>query len=251
MLSLKSAYQYTFTNSIVMTFAYLHYSAGVYLLPYLIFRNFAMVYLIDYATMGRIMYMSPTGQYERHVVQSASAEYLALSLLPTLQPSHGLNLVTFIPLSFAFEILYDFFFYWGHRISHRLGSSWHKKHHEHVHLMPILAFHNDLLDDLLYNIVLLILTQRLIHVIYPMSALEIAMIMTYKVFIEIAGHISCSSGRLCSFPQYIWLPRYLGIELYADDHAMHHANTRYNFSKRFALWDQVFGTAYIKKKSAE
>ena len=221
------------------------------MLPYLIVRNFAFVYLIDYMTMGRIMYTSPTGAYELHTIQAGCVEYLGLSLLPTLHPSHGLNLVTFIPLSFAFEILYDFFFYWGHRMSHRLGSSWHKQHHEHVHLMPILAFYNNLSDEVLLYLVPFVLTQRLIHVIYPMSALEIATIMTYKVFIEISGHISCSSNRRCSFPQCVWLPRTLGIELYADDHATHHVNARYNFSKRFALWDRVFDTVYTEKECTE
>ena len=113
MISLKSAYYYVFTNGTLLAFAFLQYSAGTYLLPYLIVRNFAFVYLIDYMTMGRIMYTSPTGAYELHTIQAGCVEYLGLSLLPTLHPSHGLNLVTFIPLSFAFEILYDFFFYWG------------------------------------------------------------------------------------------------------------------------------------------
>lgn len=242
MVSLKSVYHYVFTNGTILTFAYIHYSAGAYLLPYLILRNFALVYLIDYMTMGRIMYMSPTGQYERQTVQSAGVEYLALSLLPTLHPSHGLNLVTFIPLSFAFEVLYDFFFYWAHLLAHVYGVSWHKKHHEHVHLMPLIAFHHDPSDEFILKLVPFLLTQRLIHQVYPMSALEIAMIATYKVYIEITGHISCSSKRTCSFPQCIWLPRTLGIELYADDHAMHHANSSCNFAKRFTLWDRVFET---------
>ena len=241
MLSLKSAYHYAFTNGTIVTFAYLHYSAQSYLLLYLIFRNFALVYLIDYMTMGRVLYMSPSGLYERHTIQSAGVEYLVLSMLPTLYPSNSFNLITFIPLSFVFEIIYDFFFYWGHLMSHVYGVSWHKKHHEHVQLMPFVAFHHDPSDELL-KLIPFLLAQRLIHMVYPMSALEIALLATYKVYIEITGHISCSSKRTCSFPQCIWLPRVLGIELYADDHATHHAYSNFNFGKRFTLWDRVFET---------
>ena len=242
MISLRSAYQYTFTNSLVMTFAFLQYSAGPLLLPYLIFRNFALVYLIDYITMNRILYMSPSGIYELHTVQAATIEYMALSLLPTMHPAHLRNLVTFVPLSFVFEVIYDFFFYWAHLLSHVSNSRWHKQHHQHVHLMPILAFYNHPVDELLLYLVPLVSTTRLIHMVYPLSAFELALLVTYKVYIEITGHISYSSKRKCSFQQCIWLPRSLGIELYSDDHATHHAYSNCNFGKRFTLWDRVFET---------
>lgn len=241
MISLKSVYHYCFTNGIIIAFAGLHYSQP-YLFLYLIARNFALIYLIDYMTMGRILYTSPTGIYELYTVQSASLEYMALSLLPPLHESSAITVITFIPMSFVFEILYDFFYFWVHFSFHLTRCSWHKDHHEHVDLMPLVAFHHHPLDEILSKIVPFLLTQRIVHVFYRMSALEIALLATYKVYIEITGHISCSSKRTCSFPQCIWLPRALGIELYADDHAMHHRQTGCNFGKRFTLWDRVFET---------
>jgi sterol desaturase/sphingolipid hydroxylase (fatty acid hydroxylase superfamily) len=108
--------------------------------------------------------------------------------------------------------------------------------------MPILAFYNHPVDELLLYLVPLVSTTRLIHMVYPLSAFELALLVTYKVYIEITGHISYSSKRKCSFPQCIWLPRSLGIELYSDDHATHHAYSNCNFGKRFTLWDRVFET---------
>lgn len=242
MISLKSVYHYCYTNGIILAFAGLHYSAQSYLLPYLIFRNFALIYLIDYMTMGRIFHTSPHRIYELHTIQSASLEYMALSLLPPLHDSSAITVVTFIPMSFVFELLFDFFYFWAHFWFHLTRCPWHKDHHESVNLMPLIAFHHHPLDEIFSKLIPFLLTQRIIHLVYPMSALEIALLATYKVYIEIMGHISCSSKRTCSFPQCIWLPRALGIELYADDHALHHRQTGCNFAKRFTLWDRAFET---------
>ena len=32
------------------------------------------------------------------------------------------------------------------------------------------------------------------------------------------------------------------MELYVEDHDLHHLKGNCNFSKRFSLWDRVFGT---------
>jgi sterol desaturase/sphingolipid hydroxylase (fatty acid hydroxylase superfamily) len=65
--------------------------------------------------------------------------------------------------------------------------------------------------------------------------------MIYKTLIEVGGH-SGKDLRGTSFQQFIWLPKYFGIELYSRDHNLHHLKPMNNFSKRFNLWDKVFGT---------
>ena len=45
-----------------------------------------------------------------------------------------------------------------------------------------------------------------------------------------------------SFPQCIWLPRLFNIELYTEDHDLHHSRNNCNYSKRFSLWDKIFKT---------
>ena len=63
----------------------------------------------------------------------------------------------------------------------------------------------------------------------------------YKAYVEAAGHAGRAS-RATSFPQCVWLPRLLGVELRTADHDAHHLDGRRNFAKRFSLWDRAFGT---------
>jgi len=74
------------------------------------------------------------------------------------------------------------------------------------------------------------------------SLFEFQLCMVYKMFSEISGH----SGKILSptscFPQCIWLPRALSIQLYTEEHDLHHSSNDYNYAKRFSCWDRVFGT---------
>jgi sterol desaturase/sphingolipid hydroxylase (fatty acid hydroxylase superfamily) len=72
--------------------------------------------------------------------------------------------------------------------------------------------------------------------------------MWYKTMQEIAGH-SGKKLKGSSFIPCIWLPRAFGIELYSQDHELHHKLPAWNFSKRFSLWDKVFGTFYYEQNS--
>jgi sterol desaturase/sphingolipid hydroxylase (fatty acid hydroxylase superfamily) len=65
--------------------------------------------------------------------------------------------------------------------------------------------------------------------------------MTYKTYIEIAGHCG-KEINTPSFPQFIWIPRFFDMELYTANHDLHHSSNNCNYSKRFSLWDKVFGT---------
>ena len=78
-------------------------------------------------------------------------------------------------------------------------------------------------------------------VIRMMDRFEYQVLIAYLLVQEFYGHAGCEhKGR--SFGPFPWLPTALGIDLRADDHQWHHIDGRYNFSKRFILWDIVFGT---------
>jgi sterol desaturase/sphingolipid hydroxylase (fatty acid hydroxylase superfamily) len=68
------------------------------------------------------------------------------------------------------------------------------------------------------------------------------LISIYKTAVEIAGHTGKKSYPTSSFPQFPWITKSLNIELYTEDHDSHHRFFKYNYSKRFSLWDKVFGT---------
>jgi sterol desaturase/sphingolipid hydroxylase (fatty acid hydroxylase superfamily) len=212
-------------------------------------RNFAASHLIEWVTQTAPLlntnYRYPSDvPYIHYMVQAAALEAVTLPFIHTVSTNVPWTILTFIPISFLFEVIFDFFHYWSHRYLHQVSWSWHTDHHRHIHLRPQLTFHHHITDLVLSNVVPFMSTVWIFHVAasYSFSLLEIALLISYKVFIEIAGHAGRSSNRTTSFPQCIWLPRALGIELHAEDHNLHHVRPLVNYSKRFTLWDRVFGT---------
>jgi sterol desaturase/sphingolipid hydroxylase (fatty acid hydroxylase superfamily) len=156
------------------------------------------------------------------------------------------DVLYFIPVSFIFEIIFDFFHYWTHRMVHMnpyLYIHFHKKHHLHIYPTTILAFYHDPIDLLLTNSIPFLFTLCItLYMHIPISLFTLNMLIVYKTYIEISGHTGKRLYPSGSFPQFIWLPRFFDIQLYTENHDYHHTHTNCNFSKRFTLWDKVFGT---------
>jgi len=157
---------------------------------------------------------------------------------PTL--SYTQDLIYFIPISFAYELTFDFFYYWAHRALHSnltLYKAAHATHHEHGVTTVYTTFHHSLPDLLTTNTLPLVLTSYIV----PVSNYTFTLLFCYKNIAEVAGH-SGVDKKTPSFVQCIWLPKSLGIELYTKNHCLHHEKPSVNFSKRFSIWDKVFGT---------
>jgi sterol desaturase/sphingolipid hydroxylase (fatty acid hydroxylase superfamily) len=155
--------------------------------------------------------------------------------------SSRLDLLYFIPISFFFEIIFDLFHYIGHRTLHhnKIYKYLHKKHHKFKHPIAITTFYQDPLDLILTNSIPTFLA---VFMISQVSHLQFHFIVVYKNFIEISGHSGKLSYPTSSFPQFIWLPKILNIELYTEDHDLHHSLNTCNYGKRFSLWDKAFTT---------
>lgn len=151
------------------------------------------------------------------------------------------ELALFIPYSFLFEVVFDFFHYSIHRLFHTIPFLYkyiHSVHHTADKSLSVYTtFHHHALDVVFSNAVPVFLTSFLLN---P-SVLFLCIWFNYKILQEMYGHMGIPSRTSC-FPQCIWLPQALGIELYNSDHTKHHTHPKYNFSKRFTLWDKVFGT---------
>ena len=259
MISKRSAIIYVVINSSLTLLSYLEYSILVsnnyvcIILPiYTILRNFLLISFVDYGINNKkiinINYIESSGrlgEFEGYVISNSIAEsslmYYFLTIVNIQRPI-TLSLVYFIPMSFFFEIVLDFFHYWFHRAMHLHHISFHKDHHTHIHLKSILAFYFHPIDHIISIILPFIISYYIINRFYILSLFELSMLITYKIHIEIAGHTGHRSYPAASFPQCIWLVKTLGIEAYTEDHNIHHTNPDYNFSKRFTLWDKVFGT---------
>ena len=99
------------------------------------------------------------------------------------------------------------------------------------------TYHQHPIDLLLTNTLPLLCTSFII----PTSHLFLCVMMWYKTILEVGGHLG-KVTKANSFPQCIWLPRLLKIELKSEEHNLHHRNPMCNFSKRFSIWDRAFGT---------
>lgn len=157
---------------------------------------------------------------------------------------------SFIAVSFVLEVIFDFFHYWSHRFLHEkpaLYRSLHSNHHHNSNPTVYHTFNDSVFGTVLTNTVPHLLALLIFMIIFrrPVCHFEHSLLLVYKTFVEVSGHSGKDLGKASSFPQFKWLPVMLGIELYTCDHHSHHRNSKKNFSKRFVLWDKVFGT-YLK-----
>jgi len=170
-------------------------------------------------------------------------DFKPASIHPPFFFNFFLFFLSFIAKSFLFEIVFDLFHYSTHRLLHfspLLYRNIHKTHHEIVNPIPYSTFHMSILDLLFsYSFPL---TISLYVLPFDFSLLQFYLLITYLTYQEIGGHIGKIMKPTSSFPQFIWLPKLLGIELYAEDHFLHHSKIKCNFSKRFNIWDKIFNT---------
>jgi len=262
MVSLKSIKNFLITNTFLLILGLIEYWVGlsggfINVLVYTIVRNFVLIYMIQNAVRNKdfittISEPKPEkycGEFKANVVITAFIESISIFLIKqhlNLVRSNDIfyDIVSLIPISFVFEIVFDLFHYITHRISHTnryLYEYSHKKHHMHRYVEPILTFYQHPLDIVLTNIVPLILTLYILRP-FHISLLQFSIMMVYKVFVEISGHHGKKTYPSSCFPQFMWLPKCLGIELYTEDHDAHHTKNNCNYAKRFSFWDKVFGT---------
>uniref|UniRef100_A0A6C0D7X2 Fatty acid hydroxylase domain-containing protein n=1 Tax=viral metagenome TaxID=1070528 RepID=A0A6C0D7X2_9ZZZZ len=254
-ISYKSIKNFILVNSTLLSISFFeYYLSKSFLLTFIsvMFKNYTMINIIDYQLKDKPYindkYIEPKekyyGEFSSYVVMSAIIEATSLKIIrynTTKEDNIITDLVTFIPISFLFEIIFDFFHYITHSYLHTnkyLYKIIHKKHHKHFNLKSILTFYHHPLDIIITNTIPLFIT---IYLMPNISYFQLLIIMTYKTFIEISGH----SGKKVnpgSFPQFIWLPKLFNMQLFTRNHNLHHTNVNCNYAKRFNLWDRLFGT---------
>lgn len=263
MVSLSSIINFFKINTIMvlmgslqywLTLKLLNYKYGFLIMPFIFFiKNNLLVKLIDYGTHNKkdikqdkvikesYKYEFTLDMFIAALIESVTAK-LSTSYIKLI-PFNKYDLITFIPLSFLFEVIFDFFHYWTHRLGHVKNTPFyyfHRKHHQYNYTSSITTFHHHPMDLILTNSIPYFITSYLV----PMTFYQMNIFIIYKTFIEISGHSGKKLKPISSFPQFMWLPKWFGIELYSEDHGIHHSHYVYNYSKRFSLWDRVFGTFY-------
>ena len=217
-------------------------------------RNYLLLYFVNTLSkdkklisddMSIVLKEDYNYEFDIHLISTTTIETITHVIINTNYSFNTNNiiydLVYFIPISFLFELMFDLFHYIGHRTLHSkyLYKYIHKKHHKFQHPTTIITFYQDPIDIIITNSLPIILT---LSIIPKLSYFQFSLIIIYKTYGEICGH----SGKKCyptsSFGQFIWLPKLLNIELYTEEHDLHHSLNNCNYSKRFSLWDKVFGT---------
>jgi len=168
----------------------------------------------------------------------------------TLEENIINDLLFFIPYSFCFEILFDLFHYITHYHGHNkyIYRYFHKLHHLHRYPVSILTFYQHPIDLIITNSVPIFLSLYILSKFHPSSFFMYKLLTAYKTFIEVSGH-SGKKPNGSSFIQFFWLPKIFNIQLTTEDHYKHHTINNCNYSKRFSLWDKVFGTFYTEDKT--
>ena len=229
-------------------------------------RNYALLSLIHYGTKRKpdinvrvrvnTNELAPKEEYKYefhvNVATSTMVESITHILIKSnsnmFTPFCGCRLrevISFVPFSFLFEVIFDLFHYWTHRLLHNqhIYKYLHKKHHKFKHPTAITTFYQDPIDLLITNSVPTILSLWAISSLsFPLTYFQFHIITVYKSFVEISGHSGKQMYPTSSFSQCIWFPKLLNIELYTEDHDLHHSLNNCNYSKRFSLWDKVFQT---------
>jgi len=267
MISNKSAKNYLYYNGLILFLSLLQYNA-VQISNQILFdlfkiyavflaRNYFLMALINDGIKNKKQIThnhnhnpvieSYPNEFNFNVARATAVETATYYSIATIMSNYFIpfefqNMLYFIPLTFYYELVFDFFHYWSHRLLHTnkfLYVIIHKHHHKYNHPTPIITFYQEPLDLILTNSIPTILTL----VLSPrMSLVDFNIIMMYKTHLEICGHCGKYVYPTSSFCQCIWLPRYFGIELYSEDHDIHHSRNNCNYSKRFSFWDKVFGT---------
>jgi len=260
MISFNSIKNFIYINGLLFFLGYSQYQFFSYstsfliVLPTFLARNYFLMNFIDYNLKEK------ENIYNNAIVEDYKNEFIykffSTTFIETLTyllikhifyQRHAiqniyLEILYFLPLSFVVEIIFDFFHYWTHRISHSnkyLYLYSHKSHHKFRYTKSILTFYHNPLDLILTNTIPQLLTLS----IFPyFSLFQFNVFLFYKTFIEISGHCGKKLFPSGCFTQFIWLPKFLDITLYTEDHNLHHYKNNCNYAKRFSLWDKLFGT---------
>ena len=258
MISLNSIKNFIFINFVLIFIGLVQYILGDTFLAYfsfLLIRNYGFIDIIEYVTNeNRLINLEQPKEtyiyeFDFYVISSTLMEtilHIFIKYVFYHRHNNEINLIydlfSFIIISFFFEIIFDFFHYSFHYFIHYNSYFYkniHKVHHKFKYPSCITTFYQHPLDIIITNYIPIILTLILIPI--KPSYFQYNLISVYKVYIEISGHLG-KYIKSTSFPQFICLPKIFNIQLKVEDHDLHHSMNNCNYSKRFSLWDKIFGT---------
>jgi sterol desaturase/sphingolipid hydroxylase (fatty acid hydroxylase superfamily) len=265
MISKRSFYNFLSINLFFYTYGFFEYSIYHYfthtfftLFFLSTFRNYFLYTLLDYNTEKYdYIYLhrniASLTDYKENFLKISLLDsvnlYFLLQFSQLFYKNSDYNdflydMLYFIPKSFLFEIIFDLFHYITHRLEHKTKFFAHKIHHQHHTPTLVSTFNHHILDLICTNVIPFYITSYICIVLLQIRISNYMLFILYisKIYIELCGHSGKNIKHIGSFVQCVWLPRLLDIDLYTIDHTNHHYYNNCNYSKRFSLWDRIFGT---------
>lgn len=134
--------------------------------------------------------------------------------------------------------VFDFFYYWFHRMQHTFSFFWefHKVHHSIRNLNTIVSYHH-VLEELFRIPFITIPLATLIHIDTPKLAILSSFFAVYGQFIHMNSKINLGPLRLVFADNY-----YHRIHHSVEDH--HHNK---NYAAFFPIWDILFRTVHLPR----
>lgn len=233
-------------NTVILGLAYIKYSWSTSLVGCIIVEGLVNYSLLYFLTVDKPLINAcvPKEQFRHefdlYAVSASVIKGITHWMLTPTVVTTPYWVPLFILTSMGFELTFDFCHYWVHKLSHNVPwlYRFHKIHHKFKHPCALTTFYMHPVDLILsYSLPFLVATTLL-----NICQGEFYLITVYLTYQEIAGHLGKKMYPTSCFAQCIWLPRVLGIELYTEDHALHHAEFKWNYGKRFSLYDRIFKT---------
>lgn len=130
-------------------------------------------------------------------------------------------------------VLYDAWFYWGHRLMHLKSWWWiHALHHKSLVPTPWSNNHDSILDSTICQLYFAI-----IPFIIPIPW---QVLIIHKIFDQTSGMVGhCGYEHFAS--PLARKPWPLSSTVYHD---LHHSRFNYNYAHTFTVWDRLFGTLH-------
>src|SRR5262249_39841583 len=140
-------------------------------------------------------------------------------------------IMPFVPM-----LVFDFFYYWHHRLQHALPILWeqHKLHHTEQNLCSITNLRHHWLEDGIRVFTITIPMAFLITLTPVQGGLIAAAVAQWAIFIH--SNLRISMGNVT--------PILAGPQLHRIHHSREAHHGGKNFAAFFPIWDILFGTYY-------
>ncbi|MDR3496023.1 MAG: sterol desaturase family protein [Ancalomicrobiaceae bacterium] len=150
-----------------------------------------------------------------------------------LAPARPLSIVWGLALFGLSLVLYDAWFYWGHRLMHsRRLYRFHALHHRSIVPTPWSNNSDTAVGTFVEQAYFLV-----VPFVLPLPA---ALIILHKLYDQVTGMIGHAGHEYFAAPT----ARFPWPMLCTTFHDQHHGSFRYNFANTFSIWDRLMGTLH-------